>query len=127
MYRHLTIDPEHNRILCCTSLVGKGELVEVFSQDPNSPPQATCRILRKVKDPNLFVVHVSFDGGEALGREYEMGEQCIFRVLKKNIAGKRKRKFAVDEKQIIDLEHEEDYVERKIVRAKTGSVRSKKK
>jgi hypothetical protein len=126
MYRHLTIDPEHNRLLCCTSLVGKGEIVEVFSQDPHSPPQATCRILKKIKEPNIFTVHVSFDGGEAVGREYEMGEQCIFRVLKKNIAGKRKRKFSTDEKSIIDLEHDVDFVEHKVVRAKTGSVRAKK-
>lgn len=123
MFKSITIDTEQNKLLCSTELVGKGELVEIFSSDENSPPQASGRILQKLQDPNVFVVYISYDSSDAVGRRYILGEHCIFRILKKNLSGKRRRKFAREEAIIVDMEKGDDFVDRKINRAKTGSVR----
>jgi len=124
--RTLTIDSEHNRLLCNTPLVGLGEIVEVF-EPADSPPQAVGRLLQKIKDPNVFVVNVSYDGHEAIGKQYEFSDRCVFRVVLKNASGSRRRKFSKEEKSIVSTEKGDDFVESKIVRAKTGSVRSKRK
>lgn len=126
MFKSITIDTEQNKLLCSTGLVGKGELVEVFAPDDQSPPQTFGRILQKVEDPNIFAVYISFDSGDAVGRRYELGDHCIFRILKKNLSGKRRRKFAREEAIIVDLEKGDDFQDRKINRAKTGSVRRSK-
>jgi hypothetical protein len=123
MFKHLTIDTEQNKLLCSTELIGKGELVEVFTPDEDSPPQAVGRILQKVGDPGVFVIHTTFDGNEFVGRRYDMGPRCVFRVLKKNVSGKRRRKFPSAESAIVDTEKDENFVERRVSRAKTGSVR----
>jgi len=126
IFRMMSIDTEHNRLLCNTPLVGMGEVVEVY--DPgDAPPQAVGRLLQKIKDPNVFVVNVSYDGHEAIGKQYEFGERCVFRVVLRNTSGARRRKFAKEEKAIVNMERGDDFVEKKVVRAKTGSVRAKRK
>jgi len=126
MFRHLMIDAESNKLLCSTSLVGKDEIVEVHSLDDQTPPQSVGRHLRKFKDPDMFVVVQSFDGHEAMGREYKLGPRCVLRVLLRNLSGMRRRKFSSDEKQIVNMEPDEHGKERKVVKAKTGSVRHHK-
>lgn len=123
MFRFLTIDSEQNKLLCNTSLVGKNEVVEIYEVDKSSPPQAIGKLLQKIKDPNLFIVHTTFDGHESQGKLYELGERCILRVVARNRSGTRRRKFAVEERNIVDLEKGEKFHEKKVVRAKTGSVR----
>jgi hypothetical protein len=125
MFKFISIDTEKNALLCSPSLVGRGEIVEVYSLDPESPPQATGRILRKIDDPSEFIVCQSFDGHDALGREYELGPRCILRILLRNLSGARRRKFSQDEKALVNMEKGEDFHECKVVRAKTGSVRRK--
>lgn len=126
VFRTITIDSDYNRLLCNSPLVGIGEIVEVYEQGA-APPQSVGRLLQKIKDPNVFVVNVSFDGHEAIGKQYEIGESCVFRVVYRNASGSRRRKFAREEKSIINTERGEDFQEDKIVRAKTGSVRTKRK
>jgi len=126
VFRTVTIDSDHNRLLCNSPLVGIGEIVEVYEQG-DAPPQSVGRLLQKIKDPDVFVVNVSYDGHEAIGKQYEIGERCVFRVVCKNASGARRRKFAREEKVIVNTERGEDFHEAKIVRAKTGSVRSKRK
>jgi hypothetical protein len=126
-FKSITIDKEHNKLLCSPSLVGKGEIVEVYSLDQVTPSQAAGRILRKVDDPSEFVVCQSFDGHDALGRQYTLGERSIVRILLRNMSGTRRRKFSQDEKVLVNMEKGEDFHECKVVRAKTGSVRNKGK
>jgi hypothetical protein len=114
-------------LLCSSILVGIGETVEIHEAGPSTPAPAIGRILEKKSDPGLFIVTGTFDGYEALGREYNVDQRCIFRVLKKNLSGVKRRKMSKDEKIIVDIERDENTKERKVQRAKTGSVRRKKK
>lgn len=127
MYRYLEIDVSKNMLLCSTSLVGKNELAEIHAPDDQTPSRALSNILCKIKDPNVFVVQTSYTGHEALGKEISIGDKCVLRILKRNLSGIRRRKFSNDEKSIVDLEKGEDFIERKVSRAKTGSVRKHKK
>lgn len=126
-FKYVTIDQEQNKLLCSTELVGKGEIAEVYQLDTDSPPQASSRILQKVADPNVFAVLTSFDGSEALGRKYVMGTKCIFRILAKNQSGKKRRKFSGDENTIVDTYRDQNVplLEKKVSKAKTGSVRKR--
>lgn len=124
MYRHLIVDSEKNLLLCNPPLVGLGELVEVYSLDQDSPPQSSGRLLKKVNE-KLFEVYQSYDGHDALGRRYELGEKCVLHVLLRNLSGARRRKRP-EEKVIVNTERDEDFKDRKIVRAKTGSVRKRR-
>ena len=124
MYKHLVIDSSHNHLLCSNGLVGLNELVEVFAPDEESPPQACGKILRKIKDPAIYVVHASYEGHESIGITYVLGEKCVLKVLGKNRSGTIRRRFSADEKQIVNLEN--SATEKKVVRAKTGSVRKKR-
>jgi hypothetical protein len=126
-FKLLTIDTEKNLLLCDTTLVGKDELVEINKPDDVTPPQACGRILRKISDPNLYEVTTAYDGHEALGRQYELGPKCVLRVVMRNLSGRRRRKFTDDEKGIVDLERDENFKEKKVSRAKTGSVRKGRK
>ena len=125
MYRHLVIDSERNMLLCNPPLVGIGELVDVYSLDQETPPQASGRLLRKV-DEKTFEVYQSFDGHDALGRRYDLGERCVMRILLRNLSGAKRRKLP-EEKLIMSTEKPEDFKDRKVVRAKTGSVRKRRK
>jgi hypothetical protein len=92
-----------------------------------TPPQAGGRILRKVADPNIYEVTTSYDGHDAVGRRYEIGPKCILRIVMRTLSGRRRRKFNEEEKAIVDLEKGENYKEKKVSRAKTGSVRKGRK
>jgi len=122
MFKYLIIDPERNHLLCDVSLVGKGEMVEIFELDRETPPQTTGRLMIKAGEPNLFEVCQSFDGHDALGRQYRVGPRCILKILSRSLSGIRRRKFSSDEKQIVM----ENQKERFLARAKTGSVRLKR-
>jgi hypothetical protein len=124
-YRYLVIDPDQNMLLCSQSLVGSGELVEIHAPDDDTPRQACGRILQKLEN-GMFEVHQSFDGHDALGRKYNLGQKCVLRVLSRNLSGTRRRRFSVEEKEIVPLEKGENFQEKKVARAKTGSVRRKK-
>jgi len=127
MYRFLEINAEKNMLLCSTDLVGKGELAEIQSPDDNTPPRALGNVLRKTDHPDSFEIYTSYNGHEALGKTVKLGGQCVLRILKRNISGIRRRQFSSDEKEIVNLEKGDDFVERKVNRAKTGSVRKKRK
>jgi len=127
VFKYLVIDTSHNSLLCSSNLVGIGELVEIHAPDDDTPRQAGGKILRKLKDPGHFVVHATYDGHESLGSFYQLGEKCILRILAKNRSGTIRRRFSNDEKAIVNLEKDEDFEEQKVVRAKTGSVRKRKK
>jgi hypothetical protein len=114
-------------LLVDTMLVGKDELVEINKADEVTPPQAGGRILRKVADPNIYEVTTSYDGHDAVGRRYEIGPKCILRIVMRTLSGRRRRKFNEEEKAIVDLEKGENYKEKKVSRAKTGSVRKGRK
>jgi hypothetical protein len=128
MYKYLCIDTEFNKLLCSTNLVGLGELVEIHEADQNTPRQACTRILRKLADVaggGEYVVHISYDGHDAVGLTYTVGERSVLRVLARNRSGMLRRRFSNDEKAIVNIEKAEKFIEKKIVRAKTGSVRRK--
>ena len=127
MFKSVTIDPEGNKLLCTPNLVGKGEIVEIHCLDDATPPQTVGRLMKKTADPNVFIVSTSFEGHEPLGREYQLGPKCIVRVLLRNLGGMRRRRFASDERDIVSTEKGENFKERRVVKAKTGSVRSKGK
>ena len=124
-FKSVTIDPEFNKLLCSPNLVGKNELVEVYDLDKDTPPQVVGWQLRKVADPNQFTVHQSFDGHNAIGHTHRLGSKCIVRVLLRNMSGIRRRRFANDEKVIVSTEKDEGFKDKKVVKAKTGSVRKK--
>ena len=124
MYRHLVIDSERNMLLCNPPLVGLGELVEIYAIDQDSPPQANSRLLCKVNEKE-FEVYQSYDGHDALGRRYVLGERCVIHVLLRNLSGMRRRKHP-EEKAIVNVERNDDFKDRKVVRAKTGSVRKRR-
>jgi hypothetical protein len=128
-YKSVTIDLDKNMLLCSTQLVGLKEIVEVFSPDETSSNTSITsigRILEKISDPNIFVVRGTFEGHEAIGKEYALGEKFMFRVLKKSLSGIKRRKFK-EQSQIVDWERDENTKERRVVRAKTGTVRKKSK
>jgi len=124
MYKYLVIDSEKNLLLCNPPIVGLGELVEVYALDEDSPPQSSGRLLKKVTE-KLFEVYQSYDGHDALGRRYELGEKCVLHILLRNLSGSRRRKHP-EEKIIVNTERDDDFKDRKIVRAKTGSVRKRR-
>ena len=125
MYKHLIIDTKRNLLLCSKELVGIGELVEIYSADENTPPQAGGRILRKLSD-GTFMVHTAFDSHEAVGFTYSLGEFTVLRILARNRSGSLRRRFSTDEKLIVNLEKMVNFTEKKVVKAKTGSVRKRK-
>lgn len=126
VYKHLVIDMQHNMLLCTNNLVGIGELVEIHAPDEETPRQACGKTLRKLKDPNIYVVHATYDGHDALGNCYYIGDRSVLRVRNRNRSGMLRRKHP-DEKVIVNVEKAERYKERRVVRAKTGSVRRRKK
>lgn len=126
MYRFLEIDVSKNMLLCSTDLVGRGELAEIQRPDDATPARALGNVLKKVDHPNVFEVYTSYNGHEALGKQVVLGDACILRILKRNLSGIRRRHFASDERDIVNLEKGEDFVERPVNRAKTGSVRKKR-
>lgn len=127
MYRFIEIDASKNMLLCSTELVGNNELAEVHRPDDGTPARAFSNVLKKIGDPNVFVVYTSYNGHESVGKEVILGKACVLRVLKRNLSGIRRRQFSEDEKDIVDLEKDDSFRERKVNRAKTGSVRKKKK
>jgi hypothetical protein len=128
MFKYLMVDPEKNMLLCSTDLVGIGEIVEIHSlgEGSGTPPQITGKILRKVADPNCFQVQVAYDSHEYVGKKYPADPRCIFRILIRTVGGTRRRKFAKDEKVIVNMEKGENFKEKKVTKAKTGSVRKKR-
>jgi hypothetical protein len=122
IFKFLNIDTVRNLLLCSTNLVGLGELVEIHAPDEETPSQAGGKILKKLKDPNLFAAQIGDDGNS-----YRIGERSILRVVGRNRSGSMRRKFSPDEKLIVNLEKNEAFKEKRIVRAKTGSVRKRKK
>jgi hypothetical protein len=120
MYKHLIIDQEHNRLLCNPSLVGTGEVVEIFSLDESTDSFLSGSQMIKIKDPNEFQVCDST-------RISIIGDKCVLRVLYRNRSGVRKRRFCQDEKVIVNLEKGPTSKDVKVHKAKTGSVRTKKK
>jgi len=126
-FTYLNIDVERNLLLCSTALVGLDELVEIHAPDDDTPPQACGKILRKLKDPNIYVVQTGVLDSDPEAINYEMGIRSIMRVIGRNRSGMLRRKFTPDEKLIVNLEKNEKFKERRVVRAKTGSVRKRKK
>lgn len=124
-YKHLVIDAAHNMLLCNSSLVGMGELVEIHAPDDETPRQACGKILRKTKDPNVYVLNSSAPDDETT--TYVVGGRCILRVVSKNRSGAIRRKSSTEEKLIVNTEKNERFKEKRVVRAKTGSVRKRKK
>lgn len=120
MYKHLVIDEEHNRLLCNPSLVGTGEIVEIFSMDEQTDRFLMGAQLVKIKDPNEFMFCES-------ERVANIGEKCVLRVLYRNRSGIRKRRFSQDEKIIVNMEKGPDSKDIKVRKAKTGSVRTRRK
>ena len=125
MFLFIKIDTSKNELLCSTEYVGIGELVEIYQNGMATPMQIVGRTLQKIQDPNLFEVCQAYGNQEAIGKRYAMAEDCIFRVMKKTMSGTRRRKFSAAEKSIVDLEHDSDFKEKKVIKAKTGSVRKK--
>lgn len=124
MYKQIIIDQEHNRLLCSPNLVGKGEIVEIFSLDENTDRNTTGKLFIKTEEPNVFQPK-SDDSVDP--RQYHLGEKCILRVLYRNLSGTKRRKFSADEKTIVNMEHGTNFKEKKVVKAKTGSVRRKRR
>jgi hypothetical protein len=125
MYRFVEINPEKNMLLCSSGLVGTYEWVEVHAPCTDTPCQVLSNVLQKTRDPDYFTIRSSFTG-DLVGKEFKLGETCILRVLKRTLSGVRRRKFSKDEKSIVDLEKGNEWKERKVNRAKTGSVRNKR-
>jgi hypothetical protein len=127
MFKYLQINTEKNALLCSTELVGVGELVELHQAGEATPMQITGKILKKLADPNLFVIHATYETQDFVGKKYSLAENCIFRVAFKTMSGTRRRKFSEFEKFIVNTEHGPDFkdTEVKVVKAKTGSVRKK--
>lgn len=124
-YKYLVIDIEHNMLLCDSSLVGLGEIVEISAPDDDTPRQACGKILRKLKDPNVYVLNT---GGGLEPAIYMIGSRCVLRILARNRSGALRRKSSPEEKLIVNLEKNgTERAEKQVVRAKTGSVRKRKK
>jgi len=120
MYKHLIIDEEHNRLLCSPSLVGMGEIVEIFSIDEATERFLSGSQMVKLKDPNEFQICDS-------SRISKIGEKCVLRVLYRNRSGIRKRRFSQDERVIVNMEKGPSSKEIKVQKAKTGSVRTRRR
>lgn len=127
LYRHLVIDTQHNMLLASNDLVGIGELVEIHAPDEETPRQACGKTLRKTKDPNIYVVQAAYDGHDALANTYILGSRSILRIVARNRSGSLRRKSSTEEKLIVNLEKNERFKEKRVVRAKTGSVRKRRK
>lgn len=127
MFKFISIDTEKNILLCSTELVGVGELALMHVSGEATPMQLGGKILKKIADPNLFEVKQAYESQEFVGKQYSVGPDCVFRVLMKNMSGTRRRRFSDYEKKIINTENEGDYEDKKVVKAKTGSVRARKK
>jgi hypothetical protein len=121
MYKHLVIDQEHNRLLCNATLVGTGEIVEIFCMDENTERHLCGTTLLKVAEPNEFR---NSDGSTRISI---IGEKCVLRVLYRNRSGARRRKFSKDEKVIVNMEKGPTFKEIKVKKAKTGSVRKRRR
>jgi hypothetical protein len=126
MYLYLEIDPGRNMLLCSPALVGTEEIAEVYSPSDVESNRVSGHVLSKVADPGRFLIRSSCYGHEPEGKHVDLGEKTVMRVLRRNLSGIRRRKFASREKVIVDLERDENSVERKVSRAKTGSVRKKR-
>jgi hypothetical protein len=126
MYRFIEINKDKNTLLCSANLVGNNELAEIYTPERHTPRQALRNVLQKIKDPDIFVVISAFSSNEMVGRTLSLGEECILRILKRNLSGVRRRKFSKDEKEIVDMEKGEEWTEKKVNRAKTGSVRKRR-
>ncbi len=124
---YINIDVARNLLLASTSLVGIGELVEIHAPDDETPRQACGKTLRKTKDSNVYIVHTASEPIDPTLSTYIIGERSVLRVIARNRSGMLRRKFTPDEKLIVNLEKNERYKERRVVRAKTGSVRKRKK
>lgn len=125
LYKHITIDTNKNRLLCSSNLVGLGELVEIFSLDNETPPQASGKTLKKTSEPNVFFDY-SNGSTDSHSKMYFVGNECILRVVARNRSGMLRRKTP-EEKLIVNMEVIDPQKESKIIRAKTGSVRKKEK
>lgn len=123
VFKHLVIDSDHNMLLADSSLVGINELVEISAPDDATPRQACGKILRKLKDPNVYAVHTASGGQDT---NYILGSRCILRVVAKNRSGALRRKSTDEEKLIVNLE-KNGAQEKRVIRAKTGSVRKRKR
>lgn len=126
-FKYINIDIDRNMLLCDTTLVGNRELVEYYSGD-DSPSQISGKILLKISEPNIYVIHesVNFDEDILNSVRYEIGSKTILRIVAKNRIGAKKRDF-YEEKFIVSTEESPYNKERKIHRAKTGSVRKSKR
>jgi hypothetical protein len=113
-------------LIVSPSLVGMNEIVEVYSPDDQTPKQAGGRLLRKIAEPNIFIANCD-EIDEVDVKKYELGDKCLTRIMMKNLSGTRKRKFPDAEKEITSMEHDDSVKEHKVIRAKTGSIRRKKK
>lgn len=127
MFKFLSIDTEKNILLSSTELVGVGELAEMYVSGEATPMQINGKILKKVADPNLFEIKQAYESQEFVGKQYSVGPDCVFRILMRNMSGTRRRRFSEYEKKIVNTENEGDYEDKKVVKAKTGSVRTRKK
>lgn len=127
MFKFLSIDTEKNVLLCDTELVGVGELAEMHVSGEATPMQINGKIMKKIADPNLFEIKQAYESQEFVGKQYSVGPDCVFRVLMRNMSGTRRRRFSECEKKIVNMENEGDYEDKKVVKAKTGSVRARKK
>lgn len=122
-FTYLEIDAERNLLLCNSSLVGIAELVEIYAPDDSTPRNACGKTLRKTKE-NIYVLHSNYENAEET--IYELGSRCILRVVARNRSGTLRRKSSNEEKQIVNLEKNEKFQEKRVVRAKTGSVRKRR-
>lgn len=125
MYLHMIFNSSTNMLLVNSTLVGMNEIVEIYSPDNDSPPQACGKLLRKVAEPDTFIANSEDD--VATAKTYILGEKCILRIMMKNLSGTRRRKFSDAEKEIVSMERNDAVAEHKVVRAKTGSIRKQKK
>jgi hypothetical protein len=123
---YVNIDLDRNLLLCSTDLVGFGELVEIHVPDEDTPPQACGRTLQKIEDPNIYIFHKTGDDeAPPSSLHYKVGQKCILRVVARNRSGVIRRRFAAYEKAVVNIEKTKAFKERKVIRAKTGSVRSR--
>lgn len=129
MYKHILIDTERNMLICDPASCGKGELVEIHERDDATPAQITGKILRKIADPNIFQLHISYDDDQPVEEKkmYTLGEKCSLRILYRNKSGTYRRKCSKEEKVIVNLEKGQNFKETKVCKAKTGSVRKSRR
>jgi len=125
---YVNVDLDKNLLLCSSNLVGLAELVEIYAPDEDTPRQACGKTLQKIQDPNVYAIHTSNEEEEmSAAQDYLVGQRCVLRVVARNRSGTIRRKFTPFEKLIVSLEKNKSFKERKVVRAKTGSVRKRNK